>query len=225
MAKGAGDFVARTPLCYAWFMETETTMPITSRKPTPPMTQDDFVAWMPAWRDPERYELIEGKPVAMAGGKEIHEIVALNLTVALAGRLRPRGCRPYRDLLVCSPVNDGFAAFPDVYVRCAPVQELQTYVTDPVAVFEIVSPTTQFADRGYKLEQYMLMPSIQHIGLIYPREIRIECWSRAAGDLWPREQTILTRLDDTLPLAAFGIAVPLGEIYDGTEAGQAQLSA
>lgn len=190
------------------------------RKSEPTMTQAEFVAWMETWADVDKYELREGVPVAMAGGKEVNELVAINLTVALATRLRPRGCRPYRDLLVCSPVNDGFAVFPDVYVRCGPVQESQTFVNDPVAVFEVLSLSTYIRDRGYKLEQYMLMPTIRHIGLIYPSEVRVELWSRGADDIW-LEPVIFPGLADAMPLSAFDIAVPLAEIYDGTGADRA----
>jgi Uma2 family endonuclease len=191
------------------------------RKSEPTMTQAEFVAWMETWADVDKYELYDGVPVAMVGGTVDHDTVAMNLSFAIRRRLDGGPCRLQRDLLVRSPVDDGFAVFPDLFVRCGERSGRQTFVDDPVAVFEILSPSTQVRDRGYKLERYMLMPSIRHIGLIYPSEVRVELWSRDPEQPWPREQTVLSRLADTMPLSAFDISVPLSEIYDGTEAGRA----
>jgi Uma2 family endonuclease len=201
-------------------MEPTMPRPDPYRTSAPTMTGDAFVAWMETWDDTDRYELHRGMPVAMTGGTAGHDIVSMNLAFALRGRLAGLPCRLHRDLLVRSTVDDGFGVFPDLSVRCGPLNERQTFITDPTAVFEVISPSTEHVDRGYKLANYRLMPSIRHIGLIYPREVRVELWSRDADAPWPAEQAILSRLTDSMVLSAFDVAVPLAELYDGTEAGR-----
>lgn len=180
-----------------------------------PMTGDAFVRWMDTWID-RRWELYEGHPVMMPGGFAGHDIIASNLTMALK-LLRKRGCRAHRDLLLRSPANDGFGAFPDVYVRCGPISDAKRWQTDAVAVFEVLSPSTMRVDRGYKSEQYEQFPTIQHICLVHQNEVRVEMWSRGEDGAWLRDPVILQGLDKTLHLSAFDLAIPLTEIYTETE--------
>jgi Uma2 family endonuclease len=190
------------------------------RTTDPAMTGDAFVAWMETWKDTDKFELHWGSPVAMTGGTLDHDTVAMNLAFAVRARLKTGPCRLQRDLLVRSIIDDGFAVFPDLFVLCGDHHGQQTFVTDPSAVFEVLSPSTEHIDRGYKMAHYRLMPSIRHIGLIYPREVRVELWSRDADAPWPEEKAILSSLSDTMALSAFDVAVPLAELYDGTEAGR-----
>jgi Uma2 family endonuclease len=191
------------------------------RQDTPTMTMDDFIAWMDTWGDTEKYELIDGYPVAMAGGSLDHDTIAMNLAFALRPGLQGTFCRLQRDVLVRAPGRDDFAAFPDLFIRCGEHEGTRNWVDDPAAVFEVLSPSTLAFDRGYKLGHYMGMPTLRHIALIYPREIRIEIWSRREGEDWPLEPRVLSRLEDVMDLAAFNVSARLSDIYEGTEMGSA----
>lgn len=180
-----------------------------------PMTGDEFVRWMDTWID-ERWELFEGHPYMMSGGSTGHSTIAGNIDNALRP-LRKRGCRPQRDLLLRSPVNDGFGAFPDVFVRCGPIDDRKTWHNDPVAVFEVLSSSTMRVDRGYKSEQYEQFPTMRHICLVHQNEVRIEMWTRGDDGEWIREPEVLQGLDKTLNLTAFELSIPLAEIYADTE--------
>ncbi|MEJ1157870.1 Uma2 family endonuclease [Prosthecomicrobium sp. N25] len=183
-----------------------------------PMLIDEFVEWMKTWTDTEKYELLDGEPVAMAGGTVDNEIVTANIAGFLYARMRDRGCRPYRDLLLCSPVSDRFGVFPDVYVRCGPPGDgRRTWVDDAVAVFEVLSPSTIAIDRGYKQEQYLRMPTLQHYVLVHPREFRVEVWSRDAEGGWSEFPASANRLDETVALPALDLTIPMTDIYADTE--------
>jgi Uma2 family endonuclease len=180
------------------------------------MTGDAFVQWMETWRDIDKWELHEGQPVAMTGGTARHDIIASNIDSTLRP-LRKRDCRAHRDILLRSPANDGFGVFPDVYVRCGPVNDRKTWLDDAVAVFEVLSPSTMRIDRGYKFEQYSLFPTIKHICMVYQNETRLEMWTRDDAGEWIDEPTILRTLDETLHLSAFELDIPMAEIYADTE--------
>ena len=168
---------------------------------------DDFLAWVQGQR--ERYEFVGGRLVMMAGGSEDHNDIQVNLLAALKRRLRDGGCKPNgSDLLI--RIDERTGRFPDASVTCG--REGRNYVTAPVAVFEILSPATELLDRTDKRRDYQRLASLRHYVLIAQDAPRIEAYTRT-GRGWRFEE--LEGLDAALALEAFGIEVPLAEIYDG----------
>lgn len=187
-----------------------------------PMLIDAFVAWMETWGPEEKWELLDGEPVAMAGGSRDNDTIAQNLTIAIGAKLRERGCGTHRDHLLRSPVSDRFGAFPDLFVRCGPAGGgLDQWSDDATAVFEVLSPSTMAIDRGYKQEQYLLMPKLQHYVLVYPREFRVEVWSRDAEGVWSDFPAVTRSLDGAVKLAALDLAIPMMDIYVDTDLARA----
>ncbi len=59
-----------------------------------PWTIDQFFDWQT--RQPERYELVSGFPIRMmAGARNVHNDIVINLLDELRARLRGGGCRPF----------------------------------------------------------------------------------------------------------------------------------
>ena len=59
------------------------------------MSVEEFLEWN--LLQDERYELVDGVPVplrGMAGTKDQHDTITVNLIVALGNQLRGSGCRP-----------------------------------------------------------------------------------------------------------------------------------
>jgi Uma2 family endonuclease len=165
---------------------------------------DDFLAWVQGQR--ERYEFVGGRLVMMAGGSEDHNDIQVNLLTALKRRLR---CKPNgSDLLV--RIDERTGRFPDASVTCG--REGRNYITAPVAVFEILSPATELSDRTEKRRDYQRLASLRHYVMIAQDAPRIEAYTRA-GRGWRFEE--LEGLEAVLALEAFGLELPLAEIYDG----------
>jgi Uma2 family endonuclease len=82
-----------------------------------PWTVDDFLEWEA--RQPERYEFVDGRIVAMVGGTYAHAVIKGNVFACLREALRGGSCRP----LVEGPrvVTAAAALFPDVAVVCGPM--------------------------------------------------------------------------------------------------------
>jgi Uma2 family endonuclease len=127
---------------------------------------DAFVESIPNGRD---FELIDGSPVAMGNPTETHEQIAMNIGAALKAAMDGRGCRTYQGGMRVQASNDatGKDKFkPDVVVRCGPASN-NTYISDPVVIVEILSPSIMGRDRGPKLAFYQALPTVQHVVLAY----------------------------------------------------------
>lgn len=168
---------------------------------------DDFLAWVQGQR--ERYEFVGGRLVMMAGGSEDHNDIQVNLLAALKRRLRGGPCKPNgSDLLV--RIDERTGRFPDASISCG--REGRNYITTPVAIFEILSPATELLDRTDKRRDYQRLTSLRHYVLIAQEAPRIEAYTRGRRG-WRFEE--LEGLDAAITLEAFGIELPLAEIYDG----------
>jgi Uma2 family endonuclease len=137
---------------------------------------DDFLAWVQGQRD--RYEFDRGRIVLMAGGSEAHNDIQVNLLAALKRQLRGGPCKPNgSDLLI--RIDDRTGRFPDVSVTCG--REGGHAITKPVAVFEILSPASELADRTTKRRDYQRLGSLRHYMLIAQAAPQIEIYSRRAA--------------------------------------------
>ena len=168
---------------------------------------DDFLAWVQGQR--ERYEFVGGRLVMRAGGSEDHNDIQINLLAALKHRLRGGPCKLNgSDLLV--RIDERTGRFPDASITCG--REGRNYITAPVAIFEILSPATELSDRTDKRRDYQRRTSLRHYVLIAQDAPRIEAYTRGRRG-WRFEE--LEGLDAVLALEAFGIELPLAEMYDG----------
>jgi Uma2 family endonuclease len=168
---------------------------------------DDFLAWVQGQR--ERYEFVGGRLIMMAGGSEDHNDIQVNLLAALKRRLRGGPCKPNgSDLLV--RIDERTGRFPDASVTCG--REGRNYVTMPVAIFEILSPATELADRTEKRRDYQRLASLRHYVLIAQDAPRIEAYTRDKRS-WRFVE--LEGIGAVLALEALGIELPLAEVYDG----------
>jgi Uma2 family endonuclease len=168
---------------------------------------DDFLAWVQGQR--ERYEFVAGRLMMMAGGSEDHNDIQVNLLAALKRRLRGSPCKPNgSDLLV--RIDERTGRFPDASVTCG--REGGNYITAPVAIFEILSPATELLDRTEKRRDYQRLTSLRHYVLIAQDAPRIEAYTRGRRG-WRFEE--IEGVHAIVALDAFGIELPLAEIYDG----------
>lgn len=170
-------------------------------------TVEDFLVWVEP--QPERYEFVAGRLVLMAGGSEQHNDIRVNLLTALRGRLRGAPCTPNgSDLLI--RIDDRTGRFPDASVSCG--RAGGNAITDPVALFEILSPGTELMDRTDKRRDYQRLPSLRHYVLIAQDAARVEIYTRSGVD-WRFEEIMDPA--GAVALVALGIDLPLAEIYEG----------
>jgi Uma2 family endonuclease len=166
--------------------------------------------------DGKQFELVDGDIVMMANPTETHEQIAGNIGAPLKLAMDRRGCRTYQGgirVQRSDATNDVDKTRPDVVVRCGPASK-RTYITDPIVIVEVLSPSTIDHDRGAKLEFYKSLPTVHHIALVYQDQIWVEHYRRTdVGFVFD----VLTRADAALTLGAIAFDLPLANIYFGVE--------
>src|SRR6478752_1079399 len=90
---------------------------------------------------PIKHEYLGGVVHAMAGARNLHNIVATNILGSLHARLRGRRCRPFNSdtkIRVRLPTQWRFY-YPDCSVVCRPNPQDDSFQDDPVVIFEVAS--------------------------------------------------------------------------------------
>lgn len=156
-----------------------------------------------------RYELIDGRIVAMAPPTLAHGTVVANIARHIGNRLKPP-CRVVVEagITPAERIDTWYQA--DLVVTCAPAERGARAVVEPKLIVEVLSPTTAAHDRGVKLADYRKIASVEQILLIASEDRHVEVWRRAE-DGW-RVQDLIG--DAAIPLA-IGQPLPLAAVYDG----------
>jgi Uma2 family endonuclease len=176
-------------------------------------TVEEFFAWQE--RQPERYELVDGFPIRMmAGAKNVHDDIVVNVLAELRNQLRGGDCRPFTSdgSIETKP---GQIRRPDVGVDCGKRDPNATKATSPRVIVEVLSPTTRDFDTIGKLEEYKLVESVERIVVIEPNAPQVITWVREGDGSWRKD--IRQGLDQEIEMQEIGATLPLAEIYDGVE--------
>jgi Uma2 family endonuclease len=132
----------------------------------------------------------------------------------LTNQLAGKPCRVFSSDLRIRVTATGLATYPDVTVVCGKLEidgddpRHQT-VTNPRAVVEILSPTTEEYDRGEKLAHYQKIESLEAVVLVAQDERRIDVWLRGEGG-WRVETVAGTGASE---LASLGCRLALDDVY------------
>jgi Uma2 family endonuclease len=183
------------------------------RRPEP-VTIEAFDRFVEAQADTALFELVEGVIVMMTNPTEVHEQIAANIGAPLKLAMDARGCRTYQgDMRVqrSDDPRDTDKTRPDVVVRCGALGT-KNFITDPLVVIEVLSPTTIDMDRGPKLDFYKSLPTVRHIALIYQDQMRVEHYRRGEQGF---ELEVLKRPEEALHFEAVEFRIDLARIYFG----------
>jgi Uma2 family endonuclease len=189
---------------------------MTIAAPRPPMNVREFLVW--AGAQPQgRYELVDGKIIAMAPELARHNLVKLAVAIALrdavhAARLP---CTVFTDGIGIA-VNDHTVREPDASVQCGVSVDLdEMIIKAPVIVVEVASPSSERHDTHAKLIEYFAVPSIRHYLIVLPEKRAVVHHQRSEGG------EITTRLahDGDIALAPPGMTVPVAALFGPPEAG------
>ena len=179
------------------------------------MTVDEFLVWQ--LDQDERFELVDGRPVplrAMTGASNVHDVVLVNIIAGLAPQLRGKPCRvATADTALRTKISS--ARRPDVTIDCASPERTSYEARQPVAVFEVLSPSTRKIDRFTKLEEYRRHPTLRHIVLVDPDAISAKHYHRGEGGEWTDED--LNEADSVIAIEAAGVSLRLGDLYERVE--------
>jgi Uma2 family endonuclease len=131
------------------------------------MKVDEFLAWSERQPD-DRYELVDGEIVAMAGDSVRHNRTKFAAAQTLDGAVRMAGL-PCLVLIdgVGVAINDKTLRIPDVLVQCGAEPDPEALIVEsPIIVVEVVSPSSERDDINAKLIEYFSVASVRHYLII-----------------------------------------------------------
>jgi Uma2 family endonuclease len=160
----------------------------------------------------DKHEYIDGELRPMAGASRLHNLIVLRLAAILDAVLAGKPFEAYvNDMRVRIP--DGPYYYPDAVAAPAPPQledAEQDTLLNPLLVVEVLSPSTEFIDRGEKLDNYRLIPSLTDYLIVSQDRIRIDHYTRLSDTEW----RLVTYTDAAaIPLTTLNCTLNLQDIY------------
>jgi Uma2 family endonuclease len=173
-------------------------------------------------RDAEsRHEFIEGNIVEMQGGTARHALICDNLVALTKSRLRGSDCRPYSAALRIKIESTGNYTYPDLSIVCGGERfedQKEDTLLNPRLIVEVLSPSTERHDRGWKFRNYQLISSFEEYIMVSQEEPRIERFLRQGEVGWLMTQ--VAGLGQTVRFESIGCEFSLFDIYEGVQFAQ-----
>ncbi len=163
-----------------------------------------------------RHEYLDGQVYMMAGESPKHSNICFNLYTSVGSRLRGKTCRGYSPNMKIATNNKGLYAYPDLAVVCGEPKyhdKKADILLNPNIIFEVLSPSTQYYDRGEKFLRYTnFIKSLTDYVLISQDKPLVEHFSRQPDNSW--KSVVIQGLDAILALPSIEIEIPLIELYE-----------
>lgn len=172
---------------------------------------DDYL--MSERQNPTKNEFLNGRVVPRSGSNRWHNLIVSNLAVAVGSRIHSGKNELYVSNMRVR-VKSNFICYPDVVVvtgEPAFADQSVDLLLNPTVVFEIISSTTNYADKTQKLENFLAMESIREVVLVKEDEMRIEHYAKQNPKQWIYK--IYNARDDVLTLDSVGCKTSLSEVY------------
>ena len=165
-----------------------------------------------------RSEYVAGEVMAMAGASREHNRITINIGTSLLTQARGGPCEPFTTDLRVKGRTTGAFLFPDVVVGCGPLEFEDAsldILLNPVVLMEVLSPTTESNDRGWKFAHYRQMATLTDYVMLSQYQPLVEHYTRNSDNQWVL--TELRGLEAVLRLLSIGCELPLAVIYERVE--------
>ena len=161
-------------------------------------------------------EFFNGEVFAMAGASREHNRVKENLVGELFARLKGGPCQTYSSDQRVLVEATGLYSYPDVIILCGPgaydPADRDT-LTNPTALIEVLSPSTERYDRGAKFRSYQQVASLIEYVLVAQDEPVCERYVRQADGSWALVSFV--GLTATLAFTSVPARISLADVYAG----------
>ena len=162
-------------------------------------------------------EYYDGEMFTITGTTANHERIAINLGGGLWVALKKKPCEVFSRGMRVRVTNRGPYTYPDLVIACPAefADERNDTLVNPVAILEVLSPSTEDHDRGRKFVQSRVIETLREYIVISQDQPRVECFRRQPDGSW-----VLTDqggLDQSLELRCLSLTIPFTEIYDKVE--------
>lgn len=158
------------------------------------------------------HEYVEGRVFAMSVPTDTHGEIAGFIYRKLGDRLEGKRCRPWMgNMRVRLAFLDRTIHYiPDVLVACDETPRDRRFREQPLAIFEVLSASTEATDQREKLLAYTTLPTLQHYFIV--RQDRMEiAHIRRAGSGW--EEFTLNKPGQAVEIPELEFCLPVEAIY------------
>ena len=164
-----------------------------------------------------KHEYLGGVIYAMAGARNVHNLIATNITGSLHAQLRDKDCRPYNSdtkIRIHLSMHVRFY-YPDASVICQPNPPDDSFQDQPALVAEVLSRSTRRTDEGEKKDAYLTIPSLGVYLLVEQDVPLVIVHRRTEQGGFVRE--VYEGMESVIRLPEIGTELPLSEVYEGVE--------
>lgn len=191
----------------------------------PPMSEPVYkvpammdVAEFLAWDSPgnQRWQLVDGRPNAMAPASETHNILQGELGALIRNHLVTMGrrCTLVPNAGIVPHVrSDRNVRIPDLAVTCTRSRQESQATSDPVLLIEILSPSNH-SETWMNVWAYTTIPSVEEIIVLHSTAVRAEVLRRDSTGNWPERPDVLEQ--GSLKFVSIGLEIPLIAAYAGS---------
>lgn len=163
-----------------------------------------------------KHEFVDGRLIDMAGGSEEASLITMNIGRIIGNALEGKLCRIYDSNLKVRIARKLRYRYPDAFVICGPTafdeeDKRRHTVTNPRVIVEVLSPSTESADRGAKFEDYRSIPEFEEYVLVSQHQPMIETYCRQPEGTWLFDAK--TGLDGITRLRSLGIELAHSKVF------------
>jgi Uma2 family endonuclease len=183
-----------------------------SAQTQPRLTPEEYLALDRA--SEFRNEYYDGHMYAMSGGSPRHAQIGMSVGSELRQALRGKPCTVYSNDLRARVSAQRLYTYPDVSVVCGEpklADDQKDTLVNPTVLVEVLSPSTEASDRGYKSALYRKIDSLQEHALVWQSEPHVEIYRRQPTGDWLLSEP--HGLDSSCRFESIDCEVPLSEIY------------
>lgn len=160
-----------------------------------------------------KHEYLNGEIFALAGAKDAHVTLCINLVSLLHAHLRGGTCRLYMADMKVSVERVNAFFYPDIMVTCDERdRETDYYKRFPSLIVEVLSESTAAFDRGNKFLSYRKLDSLREYLLIDPDSLNVDCFrlDETSGHWVLYSFTA----GESVELASIGFSAPIESLYE-----------
>ena len=160
-----------------------------------------------------KYEYVDGRVYAMAGGTNIHNRIASRLLVSLGRQLGSSTCEALNsDTKIRVRLQQrSYFYYPDASIVCDSNPDDDTFQDHPIVIFEVVSESTRRVDEGEKCDHYLSIPSLRAYVLMEQDRSAARVYVRDADGEF--SESVYLESDSVIPLESINAELRFADIY------------
>lgn len=156
-----------------------------------------------------KHEYLDGLVYAMSGTSKRHNRIILNFSQRFESHLEGTDCESFAvDVKV--RVSPTVYYYPDVVVTREQSEDNYN-INEPILIVEVLSPSTERADRGEKLSAYTNMQSLREYVIVWQDRVLVEVHRRMADN--NRQTERFYRTEEEVNFDSIGLRISISDIY------------